>query len=277
MNLQGHIRRVLREHLINEGYIGIPNSELNKIGILLDLIKADIQKYQRNKLPYSSAYVDFKNFFKFINDDGDYEYVSVGIYNDDSDVGQARMDVYNNILLINVKDWNNLDYITLNYFENIITHELVHSRDKLLKKIDTFSPYYNKKGAEPTGNMFNLSKTTGSKSEFTKNYEKYRKSQHEYNADLTPLINNIKKIVGKNEFKLKIIFWIISNINNFDNSRELFHKTKEYFDVENKTIFNSTDEYWVFVNNLFNIIKPWTTKPSLYKKFINDLYTALDK
>ena len=277
MKLQETIKRILREHLLTEGYIEIPKSELNKAGVLLDLIKTNIKKYQKNNLSLTSAYVDFKNFFKFPNEDGEYDYVSVGIYNDDSDVGDARMDTVNNVLLINVKNWKNLDNITLNYFENIITHELVHSRDKLIKKTDTFNSYYDKKGAEPTGNRFNISKTPNSRSEFSKNYEKYRKSQHEYNADLTPLINNVRKIVGRNDFKRKVVFWIISNINHFSNVNDLYFATKEYFDVENKAMFKTEEDYWFFVSNIYNVIKPWTTKPTLYKKFINDLYTALDK
>jgi hypothetical protein len=28
---------------------------------------------------------------------------------------------------------------------------------------------------------------------------------------------------------------------------------------------------------MFAVIKPWTTKPTLYKKFINDLYLGINK
>ena len=278
MNLQETIRRIIKEHLLTEGYIEIPKSELNKAGVLLDLIKTNIKKYQKNNLPLTDAYVDFKNFFKFLNEDGEYDYVSVGIYNDDSDVGDARMDIVNNVLLINVKNWKNLDNITLEYFENIITHELVHSRDKLLKKTDTYNRYYDKKGAEPAGLKFNISKNNpNAPSEYKKNYEKYRKSQYEYNADLTPLINNVRKIVGRNDFKRKVVFWVISNINDFSNVEDLYSATKEYFDVEYKNMFKTEEDYWYFLSNLYDVIKPWTTKPTLYKKFINDLYTALEK
>ena len=278
MNLEERIKKVLREHVINEGYIEIPKSELNKAGVLLDLIKTNIKKYQKNNLPLTDAYVDFKNFFKFLNEDGEYDYVSVGIYNDDSDIAQARMDTVNNVLLINVTKWENIDDVTLNYFEDFITHELVHSRDKLLKKTDTYNRYYDKKGAEPVGLKFNLSKSNpNAPSEYKKNYEKYRKSQYEYNADLTPLINNVRKIVGRNDFKRKVVFWVISNINDFSNVEDLYSATKEYFDVEYKNMFKTEEDYWFFVSNLYNVIKPWTTKPTLYKKFINDLYTALEK
>jgi hypothetical protein len=38
MNLHETIRRILREEFLNEGNIKIPQSEIDKAGVLLDLI-----------------------------------------------------------------------------------------------------------------------------------------------------------------------------------------------------------------------------------------------
>ena len=273
MNLQETIKRILREELLKESNIKIPQSEIDKAGVLLDLINSNIEKYKNNKTTLYDASIDFKNYFKIIDENGEPNYVSVGIYNDDKDVGAARMDVNNNNLLINVHSW---DGMNLENFEDIITHELVHSMDKLLKNNDLFSAYYSKKGAEPTGNKFNLSKVPNSKSEYSKNYEKYRKSQHEYNAELTPLINKIKKIVKNDEYKTKLAFWIIENIRYYKDSESLYYATQEHFRDGGNRMFNSQDDYWKFVYNIFNVVKPWTTKPTLYKKFINDLYLGIN-
>jgi hypothetical protein len=274
MNLQETIRRILREEFLNEGNIKVPRSEIDKAGVLLDLINSDIEKYKNNKTTLDNASIDFKNYFKIKDENGEPNYISVGIYNDDKDVGAARMDVNNNNLLINVHSW---DGMSLENFEDIITHELVHSMDKLLKNSEVFNDYYSKKGAEPTGNKFNLSKVKNSKSEYSKNYEKYRKSQHEYNAELTPLINKIKKIVKNDEYKIKLMFWLIENAKNYNNETDLYHDTKDYFTDGSGRMFNSQDDYWKFIYNMFAVIKPWTTKPTLYKKFINDLYLGINK
>jgi len=277
MNIKESIRRIIKEELIREGNIEIPQSEINKAGILLDLIKSNLDKYRKNTIPYYSPMVDFKNYFKIIGRDGKPNYVSIGIYNDSNDVGAARMDVSNNTLLINVTEWGEENDIPVDYFEDIITHELVHSMDPLLKNDERFMNYYNKKGAEPVGSEINLSKSPNSKSEYDRNYEKYVKSQHEYAAELTTLINKVRKIVNNDKTKMKWMFWMISNINKINDVEEIYLRTEHYFEDGNNPLFKTTDEYWNYLWDMFNTIKPWSKRPTLFKKFLNDLYLGITK
>ena len=277
MNIQESIRRILKEELLREGNIGIPQSEINKAGILLDLIKSKIDIYRENTMTYYSPMVDFKNYFKLLDKEGNPNYVSVGIYNDGNDFAPARMDVNKNTLLVNVNSWGDDVDIPLDYFEDTITHELVHSMDPLLKNDDRYKNYYEKKGAEPIGSKINLSKSPNSKSEYDRNYNKYAKSQHEYTAELTPLINKIRRVVKGDGTKIKWMFWVISNISKFNDVEDLFLRTEQYFKDGDNPLFKTTDDYWYYLFDIFNIIKPWTVKPTLYKKLINDIYLGITK
>ena len=275
--LEESIRRIISEELLIEGNIEIPQSEINKAGILLDLIKSKIDIYRENTMTYHSPMVDFKNYFKLLDKEGNPNYVSVGIYNDGNDFAPARMDVNKNTLLVNVNSWGDDVDIPLDYFEDTITHELVHSMDPLLKNDDRYKNYYEKKGAEPTGSKINLSKSPNSKSEYDRNYNKYAKSQHEYTAELTPLINKIRRVVKGDGTKIKWMFWVISNISKFNDVEDLFLRTEQYFKDGDNPLFKTTDDYWYYLFDIFNIIKPWTVKPTLYKKLINDIYLGITK
>jgi len=277
MNIQESIRRIIKEELLKEGNIEIPQSEINKAGVLLDMIKSKLNLYRKNTIPMSTPMVDYKNYFKLLDKEGKPNYVSVAIYNDGDDVGAARMDVDNNTLLINVNSWEDEVVIPLDYFEDIITHELVHSMDPLLKDTNRFMDYYDKKGAEPVGSEINLSKSPNSKSEYDRNYNKYAKSQHEYNAELTPLINKLRRIVKGDKTKMKWVFWMISNIKIINNVEDLFLRTEQYFENGDNPLFKNTDDYWYYLSDMFNTIKPWTTRPTLYKKLLNDIYIGITK
>ena len=277
MNTQENIKRILREELLREGNIEIPQSEIDKAGILLDIIKSKLDTYRENTIPMSTPVVDYKNYFKILDKDGKPNYVSVGIYNDGNDVGAARMDVDKNTLLINVNSWEDDVDRPLDYFEDIITHELVHSVDPLLKDTNRFMNYYDKKGAEPIGSEINLSKLPNSKSEYDRNYEKYAKSQHEYNAELTTLINKIRRVVKNDKTKMKWMFWMINNIKKINDVEEIYRRTEQYFENGDNPLFKNTDDYWYYLSDMFNIIKPWSKRPTLFKKFLNDLYIGITK
>jgi len=276
MKLQEHIRRVLREELLTERHIEIPKSEINKAGVLLDLINLKLDQYKKNQIKEDEPLIDFKDYFKLTYKNNEPINVSVGIYNDDSDLAVARMDTIDNILLINVAQWSENNVINLNTFEDMITHELVHSIDPLVRDKEIFGKYYEKKGTEPIGNPFNFSKIPNSKSEYELNYDKYRKLQHEYKAELTPLINKIKKIVKGDNLKMKLMIWVISNIKYYDSAEEVFLNTEENFRDGKHKLFRTMDDYWDYVYDTFYVIKPLTTKPTLYKKLINDLYLGIN-
>ena len=73
-----------------------------------------------------------------------------------------------------------------------------------------------------------------------------------------------------------MIFWIIENVKNYSKASDLFYATKEHFGDGSNRMFNSEESYWKFIYNLFNVVKPWTNRPTLYKKFINDLYLGIN-
>ena len=240
MNTQENIKRILREELLREGNIEIPQSEIDKAGILLDIIKSKLDTYRENTIPMSTPVVDYKNYFKILDKDGKPNYVSVGIYNDGNDVGAARMDVDKNTLLINVNSWEDDVDIPLDYFEDIITHELVHSVDPLLKDTNRFMNY-------------------------------------EYNAELTTLINKIRRVVKNDKTKMKWMFWMINNIKKINDVEEIYRRTEQYFENGDNPLFKNTDDYWYYLSDMFNIIKPWSKRPTLFKKFLNDLYIGITK
>jgi hypothetical protein len=270
------IRKILKEEIIKEGYIDVPKNEILKSGVLLDLINSNIEKYKKEEVDYYSRIVDFKDFFKLNDNEGNPINISVGIYNDDSDIAGARMDAENNTLLINVSSWSEESPINLDDFEDLITHELVHSVDPLVKNKEIYKKYYEKKGAEPTGNPFVLDKRPNIKSEYDINYEKYRKSQHEYKAELTPLINRIDKLVKGDKYKIEWVFWLLSIIEKYNTPRDMYFDTKSYFEDNGGSPFKiSEDNYWNFIYYLFNVVKPWSSKPTLMRSLKKELYSAL--
>ena len=272
---ESDLTRIIRQ-VINEAHIDIPQNEILKAGVLLDMINSNIEKYKKYKVGFYSPIVDFKNFFKLNDNEGNPINISVGIYNDEDDFGLGRMDTENDQLLVNVGKWSEETPIGLKEFEDLITHELVHAIDPLVRKKDVYQSYFDKKGSDPKGITYNLSKSPNSKSEYEKEYDKYRKSQHEYKAELTPLINKLNKIVQKDSEKLKWIFWLVSSIGYYNNADELYWNSKEYFEKDGDPNFKfDQDTYWSFLFDLFNIIKPLSSKPSLFKKLKKELYIGL--
>lgn len=270
------IKKILREESLREGHIKIPQSEILKSGVLLDMINSNIDNYKSTFNTYNTPIVEFMDFFKLKDNDGNDVMISVGIYNDENDGALGRMDTINNLLLINVSKFNKDNPIELSDFENMITHELVHSIDPLVRNKDVFSKYYDKKGSDLTDTTFDSSKSINTKSEYERSYDKYRKSQHEYKAELTPLINILDRYVKGNENKIKWVLWLVSMVGYYDNADELYFETESYFesDGESKIRFND-DEYWKFIFNLFNVVKPLSNKPSLMKKLNKELYSGL--
>lgn len=270
------IKRLLREGL-NEGIIKVPEDVISKA---YDLYKSlhDDWEVMFNKTEgrsYDNPYIDskLKGYFKLKDLKGNDLTVDVGFYNDENDAGAGRMDTRNDVLLINlpfIENYNN--------FKNIIEHELIHAMDPLVRDVKIFNKYYLKKGAEPSGSRFNLSKRVGSKSEFQANLDKYFKSQHEFNAFLGPIVTELKKTNVTGDAIVKIF----NEIKNSSNIEDVYHKTPD----EIRAMFSSSKDedeinqaYWAFLNyvNLYNLVKAVGSKPTLYKKLINKVYMELDK
>jgi len=275
-DMKSLIKRLLRENLLDEGSIEIPKDVVNKFGVLFDLIKNDYDNLlKKSGDDYNNPYIAFKDYFKLTDKANKPLNISVGFYNDKGDVGAGRMDTRKDILLINIPYFNG-DYFK--DFNDLIYHELVHAMDPLVRDVNLFGKYYAKKGAEPGGSNFVLSKSVGAKSEYEQNYEKYRKSQHEYIAELSPLINTVKKLTRGDSMRIKWIMWILVNIKNYDTAEDLYYATIGYMDdYKDNKLFLDNDSYWGFISSAFGVVKPWASKPTLYKKYINDLDKGITK
>ncbi len=274
--MKSFIKKLLRENLLDEGSMSLPKDIVNKFGVLFDLIKNDYNVLlKKSGDDYNNPYIAFKDYFKLTDKANKPLNVSIGLYNDADDVGAGRMDTRKDILLINMAYFNAED---LNGFEDLMYHELVHAMDPLVRNVELFGKYYAKKGAEPGGTSFVLSKRADAKSEYELNYDKYRKSQHEYIAEISPLINMVKKITGGDSKRIEWVMWILKNIKNYNTAEDLYFATVDYMDdYKQVKLFSDNDSYWGFISNAFGVVKPWAGKPTLYKKFLNDLYKGITK
>jgi hypothetical protein len=270
---------LLKEVYLDETIVRVPQEILDKGKEAFNYIKSNLENL-KTKLPndYKKPYINskFKDYFKFKDLKNQDLIVSIGLYNDSKDRGSGRMDTINDILLINLAYFNTDD---LEDFEDTVEHELVHAMDPKVRDQKLFGVLYAKKGADPTGSTFkrSLDKNnlgTLSKSEFEKNYEKYLKSPWEFDAFTSPLINklatNIKKSPEYRDILLKLLSNIktqdINSLINKDEYKQMpwFFSKKEW-----------TSENWLSINQEYLAelykIKTWSTKPTLYKRFLSRL------
>ena len=274
--MKGFIRQRLLEGL-SEGIIKVPDEVVAKAD---DLYRAlyddwDLMVKKTGGTTHDNPYMDsrLRGYFKLKDLKGNDLIVDVGLYNDDSDAGAGRMNTRDDILLVN------LPFIRSHSdFKNLIEHELIHAMDPLVRDEKVFGKYYLKKGAEPSGSQFNLSKRVGSKSEFGRNMDKYFKSQHEFYAFLGPVVTELKKTDVDGNAIVKIFNEIkkSSNLEDVyrgtpDNIRAMFTKSKEEDEID--------QAYWDFLNYdvLYDFVKAVGSKPTLYKKLINKVYVELSK
>jgi len=270
---------LLKEVSLDETIVRVPQEILDKGKEAFNYIKSNLENL-KTKLPndYKKPYINskFKDYFKFKDLKNQDLIVSIGLYNDSKDRGSGRMDTINDILLINLAYFNTDD---LEDFEDTVEHELIHAMDPKVRDQKLFGVLYAKKGADPTGSTFkrSLDKNnlgTLSKSEFEKNYEKYLKSPWEFDAFTSPLINklatNIKKSPEYRDILLKLLSNIktqdINSLINKDEYKQMpwFFSKKEW-----------TSENWLSINQEYLAelykIKTWSTKPTLYKRFLSRL------
>jgi len=253
------IKKLLREGLLSEGIIEVPKESIDKAGVLFDIINRDFDGYvEKASKDVGDPNILFKNYFKLNDQKGNPLNISVGLYDDINDSGMGRMDTSKDVLLLNMAF---LRYVDAKDFERLITHELVHAMDPLVRDIRMFGRYYRKKGADPL-----------------KDTNKFWTSQHEYSAELTPLVNRINKISHFDENKVKWIFWILNNVKFYDDSKDLYNDTVIHFgEGKPNGLFKTTDDYWNFVWYMFQVVKPWSTKEKVYKQFLKDLYKGITK
>jgi len=270
---------LLNEIKLEEAIINVPQAVLAKSKEAFNYIKNNLERFKtKSPKSYFNPYIDpkFKDYFKFKDLKNEDLIVSIGFYNDPKDVGAGRMDTSNDILLLNLAYFNPENFPE---FLEILEHELVHAMDPKVRDQRLFGVMYAKKGAEPGGSRFNISKS-GGKSEFETNLDKYYKSPWEFDAFTAPLINNIKfnlqKIQdpnSKQEYK-KLINNLLSDIKT-KSIDQIFNDPK----YEKLPWFFSKQKWdaknWDAVSNAYfdnlNKIKAWVTKPTLYQRFTKRL------
>jgi len=272
---------ILREIIINEKIVKVPQEVLDNAKDAYDFISKNIENIKFNspkdfKRPY--IHPKFKDYFKLKDLKNQDLKISIGFYNNSNDGASARMDTQNDVLLLNLDK-----PIDLEDFEDNIEHELVHAMDPKLRDQRLFGKMYTKKGAEPTGSTFKGSLDKNSpgkiyKSEFEKNWEKYLKSPWEFDAFTTPLINKISTNIKKSPDFKKILIQFLSDINskniediiNDDKYEKMpwFFSKKEWKKENYPAIENE------YKSELYKI-KTWSTKPTLYKRFLKRISAEL--
>jgi hypothetical protein len=136
---------------------------------------------------------------------------------------------------------------------------LTHAVDPFTKH-PSFNKYEEEHGATPSDN-----------------YLKYAKSQHEYAAHLSSIVEELRPIVGNDNKKVYAAIKVISEIFALSSDDKVYLHSPGHNQIKEKyKNFISKNEYY----ELFDIaVKPeiwaWSKRPTLWKKFIKDLASSL--
>lgn len=273
--------------IINEANIvKVPDEAMGVAEKAFDYIKKNINDItDKAPLRYDKPYIpsNFLHAIKLKDLSGKDIKVSIGFYNDPKDFGAGRMNTRTDTVLLNLTYITNTDKDT---FLDLIEHELVHAMDPKIRDIELFGREYAKKGAEPSGSKFVLSKSNpNDKSPYDKSYDKYLKSPWEFDAYSSPLVKVIEKSYNKfgdnNEFKNKVkndLMKLFSAIK--DKSVKEIMADPE---LKNTAWYLSSkpweeDKYDLILADFemaLKAIKAWSTKPTLYKKFLQRVSSVI--
>ena len=246
--------------ILSEKIIRIPPDILNKSKELFDYINQNMDELIENAPEsMSNPYIALQEFFDFPNPytkqslDA-YIIVDIGFFNDPNKRTLASMSVekmkggdYWYILAINLANIPN----NYNSFKDVIEHELVHAVDPKIK----------------------LRFGTKSQSTPTKpGYEAYIKSPEEFDAFTTNIISNIKDnletVTYKAEYK-RMLFKLLSEIKTESiESIIVLYSSLDF-------LFSRRQDARLDFYNSLRQIKYWTTKPTLYKRFLQRLYNEI--
>ncbi len=251
---------ILNEVLGEANIVRVPQEIIDQLDDVYDYVKKNEDKLKEvAPEDFSAPFIPSKynKYLKFNDLKGEPIEVSIGLYNDPKDAGAGRMDTKNDVMLINLAFLGDKES-----FLDLGEHELVHAMDPKVRDVKIFGKIYPKKGAEPDQDI-----------------NKYYKSPWEFDAFTAPLINKLKKNADKaGPDSVKLLYQMLSDL-----------KTKDVEAVKSDSKYDSmpwlfsskewADENWPAVYREFaaelNKIKTWTTKPTLYKQFLQRVYKVI--
>jgi hypothetical protein len=265
-NLKTEIKFLLKEVFLKEGYYKLPDDVSDKIFPLYnEIIKNYSNIIKRAGKSKEDVTIEFKDYF-FIKDlKGNQKKVSIGFFNDKKNnyiMVYRTLTSTKKLIAINLNFFDKNDYSN---FEKDLYHELVHVVDPLLNYEKINKKYKEKNYIKPE--------------DIDKNYNKYKKTQSEIFADLSPFITKIKKLVGENDvndIKLKWIIWLIGNIKQSEDYTDMFSLSILSFDNFKKLgLFSEKEEFEKFIAEIYFLFKPWIDSPKIMKKVLKDLYNVV--
>ena len=253
---------ILKETLQEANVVHVPEAILLKLEGVYNYIKKYEDKLKETAPEdYNDPFIPntYSKYLKFKDLKGEPIEVSIGFYNNPNDAGAGRMDTRTDTMLINLAFFGDKED-----FLDLGEHELVHAMDPKVRDVKIIGKMYPKKGAEPDQNV-----------------DKYMKSPWEFDAFTAPLINKLKVNLSKQ---------------GADKAKDLQNILQMFSDLRTKSVDDvSRDEKYVPLAYLFSKkehsnekwpsifadfyqelskIKIWIGKPTLYKKFLQRLYTS---
>ena len=257
-----HTVKKKAENIKEANIVQVPEEILTKLEGVYDYIvkhKDELHAKAHATFVYPWIPPEYNKYLKFNDLSGKPIEVSIGFYNNPKDTGTGRMDTRTDVMLVNLAFFGDKED-----FLDLGEHELVHAMDPKVRDVKIFGKMYPKKGAEPDQNI-----------------DKYLKSPWEFDAFTAPLINKLKANLNKYGDKQKYtqeLLQLFSDLKTKD-ALELIDDEKydslvNFFTTKNPTEENYPQMRHEFYTDLIKI-KAWTTKPALYKKFLQRLYTSI--
>lgn len=254
---------ILEEALKEANIVKVPEEILSKLKGIYSYTSKNLDKLKRvagksYNLPHIPA--SYNKYLKFKDLSNNPINVSIGYYNDPKDVAGGRMDTRKDVMLINLAFFGDKED-----FLDLGEHELVHAMDPKVRDVKIFGKIYAKKGAEPEGD----------------GVDKYLKSPWEFDAFTAPLINKIKANLDKYGDKKKYtkdILQMFSDLRTKDVeavAEDEKYSSLAYFFTKRKVTEKDWPKVYAEFYDELKKIKTWITKPTLYKKFLQRLYTTI--
>lgn len=254
---------ILEQSLREANIVKVPEEILSKLEGIYDYTSKNLDKLKgiaskSYNLPHIPA--SYNKYLKFKDLSNNPIEVSIGYYNDPEDVAGGRMDTRKDIMLINLAFFGDKED-----FLDLGEHELVHAMDPKVRDIKIYGKIYAKKGAEPVG----------------ADTSRYLKSPWEFDAFTAPLINKLKANLDKYGDKKNYsqsILQMFSDLRTKDVNtvaEDEKYRPLAYFFTKRKVTKEDWPRVYAEFYDELRKIKTWITKPTLYKKFLQRLYTTI--